>query len=225
MLTVSTPMLVFATLTGTFVAALIIANLMGALLFTLSLPFGLGTHTLSAGIIAFPITFLLTDLLNEFYGARGARLVTAVGFGLSIMAYMVFSLGQQVVVAPNTVLSSGAYLEVSGQYTGMFIASLTAYLVGQLLDISVFGVFKRITGSRLIWLRATGSTLISQLVDSFIVGFIAFSGTLSVPVIIGIATANYWVKFVVAIVTTPLLYVGHWALTRVLKREEVTPSS
>jgi queuosine precursor transporter len=217
MLIIPLPALVFAWLCATFAVALVIANLMGALLFTLPLPFGFPSVTLSAGIIAFPITFLLTDLINEFYGSKGAKQVTAIGFGLSVMAFFVLWLGQHLPISPNTVLSKMAYWQVSTQYTGMFLASLSAYLIGQLLDISLFGWFKQWTGSRLIWLRATGSTLVSQLFDSLIVGLLAFWGDLPLSVILGICTANYWVKFGSAILTTPVLYVAHALLNRFLK--------
>lgn len=199
-------------LSGVFITALIVANLLGGLLVPLPLPWG--TTLVSAGIFIFPVTFLLTDLLNEFYGAAGARQVTWLGFGMALLTFGFFWLGEHLPIAPESVLSRSVYLAVSSQFTHMVLASLTAYLLGQFLDIAVFGAFRKLTDGRLLWLRATGSTLISQLIDSVVVIFIAFWGSLSLPQLIEVATGNYWVKFLVAVCITPLLYAGHSAIRR-----------
>ena len=207
-------------LAACFVTALIVANLLGAYL--LEVPALNGSPiTFSAGILCFPLTFLLTDLLNEFYGAAGARQVTWLGFGMSLLTFGFLWVAQHLPVSESTVLSQLAFMDVSSQFTGMVVASLTAYLVGQFFDIALFGWFKRLTGgSRLLWLRATGSTVLSQLFDSILVGFIAFWGELPVPVITGIVFANYGVKLVVSIGITPLLYLGYGLLNQFLSRSQ-----
>ncbi len=205
---------------GIFLTSLIIANLTGSMLFSFQLPWGDGAIPvlLSAGIIPFPITFLLTDLLNEFYGKQGARFVTFLGFGMSILVYIFLRVGEFLPVDPISQLTREQYLHLSGLYTSMFVASLAAYLIGQLLDIQIFHAFKRITRHRLIWLRATGSTIISQMFDSIIVAYLAFS-TFQFPfgilfehppeTIFQLAMGNYVWKFLIAVAITPLLYLGH----------------
>lgn len=207
---------IFSLLTATFVTALVIANLMGSLLLTVTIPF-FGPVIVSGGIIAFPITFLLTDLINEFYGTQGARYTTALGFLMAILVFAVLWLAQQGTPLQDSPLPKSAFSSVFANYAGMFIASLAAYVVGQLLDISLFQGFKKITGSKLIWLRATGSTLISQGFDSFIVSFVAFYGDLPVDIILKLAQSGYWIKFTVAILITPLLYFGHSLLSKAIR--------
>ncbi len=215
----------FVWLTAIFVTCLLIANLMGALLFSFTLPFGIklpvvgNTALLSAGIIPFPITFLLTDLINEFYGSKGARFVTFVGFGMSVLLFLFLSIGNILPYDTQTVILPDQYMAISSNYSQMIVASLTAYLVGQLLDIQVFQWFHSITKSKLIWLRATGSTVISQLFDSLIVTFIAFSGDLPIESIMAIVFSNYTWKFLIAVGITPLLYLGHSVLRRLFQND------
>jgi queuosine precursor transporter len=216
MLALTPSLTLYALATGCFVTALIVANLMGALIVQVTWPIAV---TVSAGIFAFPITFLLTDLVNEYYGVKGARTLTVIGFLLSILTFVLFKIGELATPATQVVMAQSDFMKVSQQYTGMFVASLTAYAVGQVLDITIFQWFKGITKNRYIWLRATGSTLLSQLVDSFLVGFIGLWGQLAPAEILAIATANYWIKFAVALGITPLLYAGHWAFQRLLAKE------
>lgn len=211
---------IYVWLCAIFLTSLIIANLVGSLLFSFHVPWREEVVLLSAGIIPFPVTFLLTDLLNEFYGQKGARFVTYVGFGMSILVYVFLSIGDLLPVDTRTVMPKGVYHTVASQYTGMFVASLTAYLVGQLLDIKLFHVFRGITRHRFIWLRATGSTVVSQLFDSLIVTFVAFWGEMQVADMLELATGNYQWKFLIAVGITPLLYMGHALLQRLMPHQE-----
>lgn len=217
---------VFVWLTAVFVISLVIADLTGAMLFSFKLPFSLpfmqNDVLLSAGIIPFPITFILTDLLNEFYGKEGARFVTWVGFGMCFLTFAFLFVGNHLPVdAGKTLIPHPTFLIISTQYTGMFIASITAYLVGQMLDIQVFHLIRGITKHRFIWLRATGSTVISQLMDSIIVTFVAFWGSkLTVGDMWHLALNNYTWKFIIAVGITPLLYLGHALLQRLMPRQE-----
>jgi uncharacterized integral membrane protein (TIGR00697 family) len=211
---------VFAWLTAIFVVSLVIADLTGAMLFSFRLPFQKDLILLSAGVLPFPVTFILTDLVNEFYGKQGARFMTWVGFGMCLLTYLYLSVGSLLPVDARTLIPKPAFMIIYNQYTGMFIASLTAYLIGQMLDIQVFHIFRTITKHRFIWLRATGSTVISQLFDSVIVTFIAFWGQMQVADIFKLAMGNYTWKFLIAVVITPLLYLGHYVLKRLLPRQE-----
>jgi hypothetical protein len=226
---------IFVWLTGIFITSLILANLVGALLFSFQLPFSYPVidsmspfHVkwtpevlLSAGIIPFPVTFILTDLVNEFYGKRGARFITWLGFGMSFLIFGYLLVGTWLPVDPRlTVMPKPVFLTVASQYSGMFVASLTAYLIGQMLDIQLFHLFRAFTKHRFIWLRATGSTVVSQLFDSLIVTFVAFWGQMEVNDMLRLALGNYTWKFVIAVGITPLLYLGHGVLRGLMPRQE-----
>jgi uncharacterized integral membrane protein (TIGR00697 family) len=196
-----------------FCTCLVFANLTGAVLIPFELPF-LGERLISAGIFTFPMTFLLTDLLNEFFGNAGAKRITWLGFFIAFGFYGVFRFLETLPILESSPISAEAFHQVASQFTGMIVASLTAYLVSQFLDIALFSQFKKWTGNRFIWLRATGSTLISQGFDSFIVTSIAFYSTLSWQEILLIGHSNYEVKLLVAIGITPLLYGLHYLIRR-----------
>lgn len=211
---------VFVWMTAIFVICLVVADLVGAMLFSIRLPFLKDPILLSAGIVPFPVTFILTDLLNEFYGRQGARFVTWVGFGMCFLTYGLLSVGALLPVDARTFIPKPVFLTIANQYTGMFIASLTAYLIGQMLDIQVFHIFRSITKHRFIWLRATGSTVISQFFDSVTVTVVAFWGQLSFEDMTRLAVGNYTWKFLIAVGITPLLYLGHYILKRMMPRQE-----
>lgn len=112
-----------------------------------------------------------------------------------------------------------AFNQVFGQGLRIIVASLSAFLIGQLADVFVFQRLRKVTGSKMLWLRATGSTLVSQFIDSFVVLFIAFAGKLSTPQIISIGITSYIYKFSVAILLTPVIYAGHSVIDRYLGKE------
>src|SRR5205807_1560882 len=149
--------------------------------FEVPIPFGFTTlqAKLSVGVIWFPITFLLTDVINEFYGSRGARFVTFLGFFMAILAYLIIFAARKIPAASFSAVTQSDFDKVLGSANIIFFASMVAYIIGQLVDIAVFQSAKRLTQSRHIWLRSTGSTLISQLIDTVVVTSIAFWTKLS----------------------------------------------
>jgi hypothetical protein len=225
---------VYVWLAALTTASLLVADVVGVKLFRIPLgfdvpvpwsqtPISAVTHT--CGMLTFPITFILTDLLNEYYGARAARRAVWIAFAMGGFVFVVLniSLAMPAWDVPFNV-APGAFEAVFGSAKVMYVASLTAYLIGNVCDIFVFGVIKRFTGGRFIWLRATGSTIISQFVDSFFVTWLAFSvgrrlieGT-GVPMpfgeVLATAATGYSLKFVLAIAATPLVYLGHLVLRR-----------
>lgn len=206
-----------------FITSLVLADIIGSKLIVVG-PFPvfgvknwtLGPLILSAGILPFPITFVLTDLINEFYGKKTARFITFVGLGMAVFTYFILLIARYLPASENSPLSQEIFNTVFGLSNRMFIASLAAYLVGQLLDIQVFHTLRHITKEKMLWLRATGSTVVSQLVDSGIVTLIAFSGKIPLAEIVQVATNNYGVKFVVALALTPFCYLGHEIIYRTL---------
>ncbi len=213
-------------LTAFSVACLLIADIVGIKLFHIPLPFKLFGYDAiehTCGMLTFPVTFLLTDLINEYYGAKGARRVTYIGLAMAAFVFVIMNLAQWMpyLDAPFNIKQE-SFDAVFGSAKLMYVASMAAYLVGQLADIAVFKALKRATGGKLLWLRATGSTVISQFLDSFVVSYIAFgigktmtgqTGA-TFPEVLKIAATGYTLKFVLAVCITPLIYLGRGILHR-----------
>lgn len=211
----------FLTLAALFVSALLVGDLIGGKLFEASL-FGF-TVRYSVGIIPFPITFLLTDLLNEFYGKRAARVVTWVGFAMALFTFGVITLAVALPWDPVTQepgwggITQPAFDNVFAGGQRILAASMVAYLAAQFVDIAVFAKVKAMTGGRLLWLRATGSTLVSQLIDTALIQTLAWVGVLPMEKVMSLIVASYLTKLVVAVGLTPVIYAGHAVVERWLK--------
>lgn len=202
-------------LSGLFVAALLTADLIGGKFFRLR-----EGVDLSVGMLAFPLTFVLTDVLNEFYGPAATRRVTYLGLGAAVFAFAIIFVARVLPISPESPLAGEAFEAVFGWSARLYVASLTAYLFGQLLDISVFALLRRITRHRLLWLRATGSTLASQAVDTLVVNFVLLVSAKPISFILGVAWHSYLMKVAIAIGLTPLIYLLHALLLRGLKVKE-----
>lgn len=208
-----------------FITCLLLANILGVKLFSFELPlagWGGGKLTVehTVGMLPFPITFLLTDLLNEYYGKRAARRVTYVAFAMGALAFVLIYLGRMLPILegiPGTA-DQRSFENIFGASALMYIASIIAFLAGSLLDIWLFGILKKLTRGRLVWLRATGSTVISQLFDSFVITFTFFivlqkltgGQTADVDFVLRTALTGYILKFVIAVLLTPAIYLGRW---------------
>lgn len=184
--------------------------------FTLFGQSGLGFN-LTCGVLLWPLEFVLTDVVNEYYGPKAVRRISYTAVILIAYAFLMYYLAMGVPAADfwhGTGLKNGvpdmsnAFNAIYGQGMWIIFASITAFLVSQIVDVTVFHRIKRITGDKKIWLRATGSTLVSQLVDSFIVLYIAFKigQGWSWQQVIAICIMNYVYKATMAIVLTPLIY-------------------
>lgn len=209
---------VYLYLAGVFLTALLIGDTIGSKLFTFELSLGFTTihPTLSAGAMWFPITFLLTDVVNEFYGPKGARTITFLGFWMALLAFCVIAIARTIPAAPFSPVSQRDFDVVLGGANRIFIASIIAYLIGQMLDIFIFHSLRRITQARHIWLRSTGSTLVSQLVDTGVVTMVAFYGVIPNDKLQSAAATNYFIKVVAAIALTPVIYLLHTVLHKYL---------
>jgi len=165
----------------------------------------------------------LTDLLNEFYGYKAVRKLSWITAILIAYCFLIVGLSMNIpaVEIPGSNLSDdAAFNKVFGQAQMVIVGSICAFLVSQILDAFLFSWIKSKTGERFIWLRSTGSTLISQLIDSYIVLYIGFvlPGTLSFNDFMTIAPTNYVLKIVIAILLTPLIYLGHFIIRRFVLR-------
>lgn len=211
--------LVFIILAGFFVTNAIVAELIGGKVVQF---FGLFYQ--SIGIILWPVVFLLTDLINEHYGKSGVRKLTYVTVGLIVYTFVIITVARQIpaVVSDETV-QDREFNIVFGPSQWIIMGSILAFFVSQLVDVYVFWVFRNRTGGKLIWLRATGSTVVSQLIDTFIVQYVAFvlPGKWQMSEYMVNASWGYLFKLLVALALIPLIYAGHWAINKFLEKDKV----
>lgn len=233
----------FVILAGFFIANALIAEMIGGKIFSLENTFGFQevsfslfgkdglSFNLTAGVLLWPVVFIMTDVINEYFGMRGVRFLSYLTVGLISFAFLVTygaihltPASWWIAAYKNQGVANAqlAFKAIFGQGLWIIVGSLVAFLVGQLLDVFVFHKIKMFTGEKKIWLRATGSTLISQLVDSFIVLFIAFyiGQDWSFAQVFAIATVNYIYKFIIAFGLTPLIYLGHSLIDKYLGQAE-----
>lgn len=237
------PQRLYIWLTLITTTCLLVANAIGVKLFQFQLPFHwpgfMGGHSTlehTCGMLTFPITFLITDLMNEYYGQRATRRAIYASFTMAMIAFVAFQVAEAMPhwnVGFN--IKSEAFTAVFSSASVMYLASMAAYVVGSLSDIFLFGVIKRFTGGKLVWLRSTGSTIISQAIDSFIVTWIAFSlsrqlfpgpgqpDPMPMNDVIKTAATGYTLKFLIAIGLTPAIYLGRWAIKRHLGLKPLPP--
>lgn len=217
---------VYLWLAGLFVTSLLVADITGSKFFHFG-EVGLFGRTMalehSVGMFAFPVTFLLTDLVNEYYGSKGARRITFLGLGMAAYAFLLIYAAR---VAPpaapgRTFIAEESFDAVFAMSNRLYVASLTAFLLGQMTDIGMFWVFKKLTKGRMLWLRATGSTVVSQAIDSLTISFVLGYGTVlasgetaTTGFILETAAKGYGLKVAIAVAITPLIYVGHGVMHR-----------
>lgn len=207
----------FIVLGAAFTTCLVVGDIIGGKLIEVSI-FGF-PFTTTVGMVPFPVTFLLTDVLNEFYGKRAARFITMVGFGMALLTFGIISVSGAIPIAELTKnadwqgVTEESFANVFLGSQRMIAASLAAYLVAQFVDIAVFQLFKRATSGKYLWLRASGSTVISQLVDTVVITCVAWIGVLPWSKIGDIIISAYALKVVIAVLLTPVIYACH-ALTQ-----------
>ena len=232
--------LLFIALGSFFIANAVIAEFVGVKVFSLERSLGseplnfqfLGMNfslNLTAGALLWPLIFVITDIINEYFGRRGVKIlsyiaITLIGYGFLIVYFTMGLEPAEFWIMRNTdqgvINMEVAFDAVFGQGLWITIGSLFAFLVGQFIDMGLFYQVKRITGERYLWLRSTGSTMISQLFDSFIVLFISFhvnpATNWDLTVIIAMGTVKYSYKLIVAVALTPLIYLLHIAIDNYL---------
>ncbi len=232
----------FLILAGVFITNALVAEFIGGKIFSLEKTIGIETiyfslfgeqglsFNLTAGVLLWPIVFIMTDIINEYYGMRGVRFLSYLTVALISFSFLAAFGAIHLVPAdwwvgvnaekgiPNMQM---AYAQIFGQGMWIIVGSIVAFLIGQVLDVSVFHKIKLLTGEKKIWLRATGSTIVSQLIDSLVVIFIAFKigQGWSFPKVLAIALVGYSYKFVVALLITPIIYLVHYLIDRYLGAE------
>jgi hypothetical protein len=234
----------FLVLGAFLIANAILAEFIGVKIFTVEGSLGIEkfninmfgvpelSFNMSAGVITWPLIFIMTDIINEYFGLKQVRFLSILAAILISYAFLVvgfaiglipsdFWISQK--IDGETVNMNLAFKGIFGQGMWIIAGSIIAFLIGQMVDVFLFHQIKRNTGERLLWLRATGSTLASQFIDSFAVIFIAFylnpQYSWSWQMVAAIGLVNYTYKFVVAILMTPLLYFVHGIIDRYLGKE------
>lgn len=232
----------FIVLSGIFLTNALIAEMIGVKIFSAEGTLGLAPaninilgfvmdFNLTAGAVIWPVVFITSDLINEYFGQPGVKRISYLTAGLIAYSFIVIFFSMNLPPADwwldaNSTDAAGNYFNIEfafnkifGQGQRIIIGSLSAFLIGQLVDVFIFQKLKKITGPKKLWLRATGSTIVSQLIDSFVVLFIAFTGIFSTSQLIAIGITNYIYKFLVAILLTPAIYGGHHLIDRYLGKE------
>lgn len=236
------PTKLFIFFTAFFVANALIAECIGGKIFSLEKLFGFHpsqftlfgqtglSFNLTCGVLLWPLEFVMTDIVNEFYGPKAVRQISFIAVALISYAFIMFYSAIHIPPADfwiGTKASNGvpnmqdAFNGIFGQGMWIILGSLTAFLVSQIVDVTIFHRIKKVTGEKWVWLRATGSTLVSQLVDSFIVLYIAFKlgNNWSWQQVLAICLVNYAYKSTMAIVLTPLIYLVERGIEKYLGHE------
>lgn len=236
------PTKLFLGITAFFVANALIAECIGGKIFSLEKLLGMDpsnftifgqsglAFNLTCGVLLWPLEFVITDIVNEYYGPRAVRRISYTAVVLIAYAFIMFYLAMKIPPADFWITSrqengipdmQDAFGGIFGQGMWIILGSMTAFLVSQIVDVTVFHRIKKATGEKWIWLRATGSTLISQLVDSFVVLFIAFKigNGWSWQLVLAICLVNYLYKFTMAIILTPLIYLIEGQIDKYLGKE------
>jgi queuosine precursor transporter len=221
----------FIALAGLFVTNALIAEFVGVKIFALEDTLGVapfdwrlfgqsGSLSFTAGVMLWPVVFIMTDVINEHFGLRGVRLISWLAVVLIVYAFLFAYLAIGLAPASWWVTvgaergvpdMQAAFASIFGQGMWTIAGSVTAFLVGQLVDVAIFHRIRAATGERWVWLRATGSTAVSQLIDSFIVLYIAFvlgPQHWPLPLFLAVGTVNYCYKMAMAVALIPLLYLG-----------------
>lgn len=227
------PTKLFLAITAFFCCNALIAESIGTKIFSLEKLFhlppanftlfgqsGLGFN-LTCGVLLWPLEFVITDIVNEYYGPKAVRRISFTAVALIAYAFLMYFIAIGVPAADfwKPINQSNGIPDMQAAFSGIFgqgmriiIGSIVAFLVSQIVDVTVFHRIKKVTGEKKVWLRATGSTLVSQLVDSYIVLFIAFWGVFSWQQILAFGIMNYIYKATMAIVLTPVIYVAEQRL-------------
>ena len=209
--------IIYIVLAGIFITNALVAELIGGKLIYI------GNVVMSLGILPWPIVFITTDLINEYFGEKGVKKLSLITAGLIVYTFFILLIGLNIpAVKGDGLISDEQFNAVFGQSLWIIVGSIAAFLVSQLIDVTVFHFVKNRTGKKMLWLRSTGSTVISQLFDSFIVLGIAFwlPGKMDTTMYIASAFTGYSIKLIIAIGLTPVIYLAHYLIDNYLATEK-----
>lgn len=205
--------IVYIILAGIFITNAIVAELTGGKLIQI------GPFIMSIGILPWPIVFITTDIINEHFGRDGVKKLSFITAGLIAYCILILYIGTKIpALVTNETVNDEQFYAVFGQGIFIMVASLIAFVVSQLIDVSIFWFLRNKTGKKMIWLRSTGSTMVSQLIDTFIVSGIAFwlTGKVTTDQYLNMSITGYSFKLILAVVLTPMIYLGHYLIEKYL---------
>jgi len=217
---------IYTILAGIFITNAVVAELIGPKLINVGFSsgdFNIGPYLMSVGILPWPVVFITTDLINEYFGEKGVRRLSYITAALIAYCFFVLWAAMGIPAADGPGFVTDAQFDaIFGQGMWIIVGSITAFLVSQLIDVTLFHFVKRKTGRRMIWLRSTGSTVISQFFDTFIVLGIAFylPGKITTDQYIASGFTGYFVKLSIAILLTPVIYLGHSLIGKHMKPDD-----
>lgn len=195
---------IYLYLAAIFIAALVVCNLIANKFIKIDL--GFKSFVISAGVLPYPITFLITDILSEIYGKKKTSRIVWAGFGASLFVLGVLLLAQQFSAIKGSPVDDDTFNKVFGNSWRVIFASMTAYLCAQLIDVRIYNFWKEKTAGKHLWLRNNFSTVFSQLVDTTLVVCVLFLGIRSNSEIIQFIYDGWIFKILCAFIDTPLLY-------------------
>jgi len=202
----SSAQLIYLVLAALFIASLVTSNLIFQKFFYWE-PFGWYRFEISVGILPYPITFLITDILSEIYGKKKANQVVIAGIFASFFSMLIILLADVAPAISNSPIKDAVFSDVFGLSPLAVLASMMAYLSAQFIDIRIFHFWKRKTNGKHLWLRNNFSTFSSQFIDTFTVLFLLCSfKVLPWEIFGGLLISGFLFKIIIAALDTPLLY-------------------
>ncbi len=214
--------LVYLVLTAFFISNAILAELIGGKLITIpvEIPW-LGMPAASIGVIPWPIVLVATDIMNEYFGREGVKRITLITVAMISYCFVILYLAMQVPAASFSPVNDETFKIVFGQSLWIIFGSIIAFAISQLIDVTVFWLVREKTKGKMLWLRTTGSTVVSQLIDSVMIIGIAFwlPGKVQTADFLNVALTNYSYKLVIAVGMTPVIYLIHNLIDRYLGKE------
>lgn len=215
--------ILYLILSGFFITNAILAELIGVKLILLPIDIpGLGRPGASIGVIPWPIVLVATDIMNEYFGKDGVKKITLLTAIMITYCFVIIYLAMLVPAAGFSPVNDDVFNQVFGQSLWIIVGSLTAFVLSQLIDVFVFWFFRGLTKGKMLWLRTTGSTVVSQMIDSVVVVGVAFwlPGKVATVDFLNVAATNYSYKLIIAIAMTPVIYFLHNIIDKYLGESE-----
>ncbi|MAZ01425.1 MAG: hypothetical protein CMP58_04485 [Flavobacteriales bacterium] len=193
-------------LSGIFISSLVTCNLIFQKFFNINI---LGYQTqLSVGLLAYPITFLVTDVISEIFGQKKAQQVVIAGFCAAIFTFIVITISSKIPSFKDSPVNDQIFSQVFGLTGPAVLASMTAYLIAQYIDVKIFHFWKRVTKGKHLWIRNNFSTIPSQTIDSCtVIGILVLAKVFTINQFIPLVVGALLFKIVVAAIDTIPLYI------------------
>ncbi len=208
--------IIFMSMAGIFITSAIVAELISCK------QVDIGLYPIIAGIVPWPVVFLLTDVMNEYFGKKAIQRLSWITCGMIIFCFLIVYVAVELPTAEKSFATDAEFSKLFGGSLPIMIGSIVAFIVSQMVDVWAFWFMRKLTGERYIWLRSTGSTLFSQLVDSYLVLLIGFwlPGTFTMQEILFLGITGYATKIAIAILLTPMIYLVRSIIRGMLGNEE-----